>query len=48
MLWNEKFLWTCHHVMRADVVDRKILVDLSSRDEGGCRRKKNSCGPVIT
>jgi hypothetical protein len=37
------FLWTCHHVMRADLLEQKIPtfrnekmpVDLSSCDEGG-------------
>ena len=47
MLFNKKFLWTCHYVMRMDVVEQKILGHLSSRDEGGCRGTKNSCGPDI-
>ncbi len=33
-LVKQKFLCTCHHVTRMDVVEQKILVDLSSRDDG--------------
>jgi hypothetical protein len=33
--WNKKFRWTCHHVMRMDLLEQEIPVDLSSRDEGG-------------
>jgi hypothetical protein len=45
---NKKFICTCHHAMRVDVVEQKVLVYLSSGDEGGPSRTKNSCGPVIT
>jgi hypothetical protein len=42
------FRWTCHHVMRVDVSEPKIPVDLSLRDEGECFATQNSGGPVIT
>jgi hypothetical protein len=42
------FLCTCHHTMRVDVVEQKVLVYLSSGDEGGPSQTKNSCGSVIT
>jgi hypothetical protein len=49
MLWNKKFLCTCHHMMRVDVVVQKILVDLTCHhvmmvDVLGT---KNSSAPVI-
>ena len=43
-----KFLCTCHHAKRVDVVEQKILVHLSSHDEGGCCGTKNSCGPDLS
>ncbi len=46
-LVKQKFLCTCHHATRMDVVEQKILVNLSSRDDGVRLGTKNSCAPVI-
>ena len=33
-LGNQTFLCTCHHATRVDVVEQKVLADLSSFDDG--------------
>jgi hypothetical protein len=42
MLWNKNFLCICHQMMRADPLKPKILVDLSSHDDGIPFRNKIS------
>ena len=49
-LGNNKFLCTCHHVMRVDVVEQSILMDLSSCDDGVClgsRKMLCTCHQVM-
>ncbi len=43
ILWNKMFLCICHQVMRANTLKPKILMDLSSCDDGVPFRNKFFC-----